>query len=104
MQKEKILHLTLKKKWFDLIASGKKKIEYRECKPYWIKRLTYSRIWHAKHFDKIIFKNGYNKNAPTIEVQFNSIDLVDAYYHKPENGEELNGGLFFAIKLGEIIK
>lgn len=25
-----ILHLTLKKKWFDLIASGSKTIEYRD--------------------------------------------------------------------------
>jgi len=30
-----ILHLTVKKKWFDLIASGDKKIEYREFKSYW---------------------------------------------------------------------
>ncbi|MDM8539125.1 ASCH domain-containing protein [Desulfobacterales bacterium HSG17] len=30
-----ILLLTLKHKWFDLIASGKKRREYREIKPYW---------------------------------------------------------------------
>lgn len=35
----KILHLTLKKKWFDMTESGVKKEEYREIKPYWIKRL-----------------------------------------------------------------
>lgn len=35
----KVLHLTLKKKWFDMILSGEKKEEYREIKPYWIKRL-----------------------------------------------------------------
>lgn len=34
----KTLHLTLKKKWFDMIASGEKKEEYREIKPYWIAR------------------------------------------------------------------
>lgn len=33
------LHLNLKKKWFDMIASGEKKEEYREFKPYWIKRI-----------------------------------------------------------------
>lgn len=37
---EKILYLTLKKQWFDLISSGVKNEEYREIKPYWIKRLT----------------------------------------------------------------
>ena len=35
----KILHLNLKKKWFDLIDKGIKKEEYRELKPYWEKRL-----------------------------------------------------------------
>lgn len=35
----KTLHLVLKHKWYDKIASGKKTSEYRECKPYWNKRL-----------------------------------------------------------------
>ena len=37
-----ILHLTLKKKWFDMILSGEKKEEYRELKPYWLKRLYFN--------------------------------------------------------------
>lgn len=37
----KTLHLTLKKKWFDKITSGEKKEEYREIKPYWIRRLLW---------------------------------------------------------------
>lgn len=36
---KKILHLTLKKKWFDMILSGVKKEEYREVKAYWVDRL-----------------------------------------------------------------
>jgi len=36
----KTLHLTLKKKWFDMIKSGGKPEEYREIKPYWITRLV----------------------------------------------------------------
>lgn len=34
-----MLHLTLKKKWFDMIASGEKKEEYREIKRFWGARL-----------------------------------------------------------------
>ena len=34
-----VLYLTLKKKWFDMIASGEKIEEYREIKEYWLKRL-----------------------------------------------------------------
>jgi len=40
MQYQKdILHLTLKKKWFDMIKSGVKTEEYREIKDYWVRRL-----------------------------------------------------------------
>ena len=35
----KILDLILKHKWYDMIASGEKREEYREIKPYWEKRL-----------------------------------------------------------------
>jgi hypothetical protein len=34
-----ILHLPLKAEWYNLIESGIKKEEYREIKPYWMKRL-----------------------------------------------------------------
>jgi len=58
----KILHLTLKKKWFDMISSGVKKEEYREIKPYWCKRLN-------KKFDAVQFRNGYSKDAPFFIIQ-----------------------------------
>lgn len=35
----KTLTLSLKKKWFNKIKKGVKKEEYREIKPFWIKRL-----------------------------------------------------------------
>ena len=58
----KILHLTLHRKWFDMIVSGEKKEEYREIKPYWDRRLS-------KEYDAILFKNGYQKNAPSVLVE-----------------------------------
>ena len=33
------LYLPLKKKWYEMIECGYKTEEYREIKPYWIKRL-----------------------------------------------------------------
>lgn len=35
----KTLHLPLRAEWYDMIASGEKREEYREIKPYWEKRL-----------------------------------------------------------------
>ena len=36
-----VLNLTLKKKWFDMIASGEKTEEYREVKDYWARRMVF---------------------------------------------------------------
>jgi len=86
MNKPKILNLTIKKKWFDLIKSGKKKVEYREKKPYWNKRLE------GKSFDFIIFRNGYNKDSPWLKVEWKGISLG-----------EFEGKKCFAIKLGKVV-
>ena len=75
----RILHLTLKKQWFDMISKGVKKEEYREIKDYWIKRLkdisSKEPFYDFIPYDKIIFKNGYAKNAPTMVVEFDGIRI-----------------------------
>jgi hypothetical protein len=113
----KVLHLTLKKKWFDMIASGEKKEEYREVKDYWINRLLWGSFmldapisgnvlvrkyeWHKpKDFTIIEFKNGYSKNAPTMQIESKGIEIREG---NPEWGAEA-GTEYFVIKLGEIIK
>jgi hypothetical protein len=88
-----ILHLTLKKKWFDLILSGKKTEEYREIKPYWEKRLM------GKTYDKVIFRNGYAANAPQFTKKLKSITQGTG---KSEWGAE-KGKRYFVLSLGEII-
>ena len=60
--KGRTLHLTLKKKWFDMIISGQKTEEYREIKPYWTRR-----IWDTE-FDCVQFRNGYRADSPTMIV------------------------------------
>ncbi|MFA6074027.1 MAG: hypothetical protein WC758_07970, partial [Candidatus Woesearchaeota archaeon] len=74
-----------KKKWFDLIKSGKKKTEYREVKSYWEKRLL------GKKFDRIIFTNGYSKTSPKIEVECKGIGFG-----------KFDGKDCYAIKLGKV--
>jgi len=63
----RILHLTLKKKWFDMISTGEKREEYRHIKSYWNKRLM------GKDYDVIVFRNGYSKNSPTMIVELKEI-------------------------------
>lgn len=108
VEQPRILHLNLKKKWFDMILSGEKKEEYREWKPYWAIRFlkqgmkdvcaTYAGSndrW--EHFDAVVFKNGYTKNAPTMKVEVSGIKLGNG---RPEWGAT---NRCIIIKLGKII-
>jgi len=97
----RILHLTLKKKFFDMIASGEKKEEYRLNKPYWRNRLiidgTHPSIFHE--YDRIIFKNGYSKDCPQMEVEVKHLLLT---FGKPEWGGDANN-IQFVFRLGKIL-
>jgi len=59
----KVLRLTLFKKWFDEIVAGRKKVEYRDMKPYWSSRLL------RKRFDYVLFVNGYGPGRPSVLVK-----------------------------------
>jgi hypothetical protein len=87
------LHLTLKKKWFDMIASGEKKEEYRDIKPYWEVRLR------ARKYDTITFRNGYAKDAPTITVKLTGMTRGIGYeeWGAPKR-------TVFILHLGRVVK
>lgn len=112
----KVLHLTLKKKWFDMIASGEKKEEYRDIKPYFATRfikhidrsselytqpnnilLDNNIVW--KDYNWIAFKNGYSKDAPLIYVELLGFDVKQG---RVEWGAK-EYSYYFVLKLGEVI-
>lgn len=117
----KILHLTLKKKWFDMIASGEKKEEYREIKPYWASRLllipvSYFYPWHQETvaeylkqdddaFDYSInvvsAKNGYAKDCPAVTWNHEGIRIgkPNPAWCEPEDVEKD----LFILTIGKII-
>lgn len=90
------LHLNLHKKWFDMVASGKKKEEYRELSDYWKTRMKNVKI---NGVDTITFSNGYAKNRPQIVVELLYISirpgLVEWGAVKGEN--------YFVLHLGKIL-
>jgi hypothetical protein len=65
---DNILHLPLKSEWYNLIESGIKTEEYREIKPYWIKRLCITDSYF-KHYDKVKFSYGYTKKTMTFLIE-----------------------------------
>ena len=121
---EKVLHLNLKKKWYDMILSGGKKEEYREVKDYWIKRFSIcegnnkpdiTRFYckkalctscvirgngfHSKKFDAVIFSNGYSKNRPQFKKHLKNIKIGKG---KEEWGAK-KGEDYFVLELGELV-
>lgn len=106
-----MLILPIKKKWFDMIASGEKKEEYREIKPYYDSRFMNAfgfilvggqmiygdaapeeirKPWPVP----IVFRNGYSKESPEI--------ICKCTLHfgkgKPEWGAE-PGKLYYVLKI-----
>lgn len=125
----KTLHLTLKKKWFDMIASGEKTEEYREIKPYWASRLLnriqtpngrsfspwadivhgdydfkgWSNFTHNapvfKEFTSVFFTHGYGSHRPSMLFKVRLICIQDG---NPEWGA--TNGPYFVIKIGDRIE
>lgn len=119
----KILHLTLTKKWFDMILSGEKTEEYRQIKPYWTSRLVWTDelvtpkefAWsllnegHAciggnnrtcfARYDFVEFRNGYSKDAPAMTVECKGITTGIG---NPDLGAPTHP--VFIIKLGAVLE
>ncbi len=91
MKTIKTLYLPILKKHFDDILQGKKKYEYREYKKHWIERLE------NKHFDEILFRNGYSKSSRMIRTECLGI-------YTTTEPTVLNTKKTFVIKIGRILE
>lgn len=66
-----MLVLPIKRKWFEMIANGEKKEEYREIKRYWITRFNNQGILSINNPHIVLFRNGYGGNRPTLQCKVN---------------------------------
>lgn len=126
----KILHLTLKKKWFDMIGFYKLE-EYREIKPYWITRLLDINMPEEQKGDNktipenIIFdlkRHSWEEVLKSYRCEFKKFDAIKftngygknaptivvalegifiSFGAKPWGAED--GRKYFVLKLGHII-
>ena len=101
--------LILRQKWFDMVASGDKKEEYREVKPYYGSRLF---NWVNSGSPPIKFRRGYTKTTIAITclgywLILNGKILTHSQLGLPELREDWgftqNTNLII-FRLGEIIK
>lgn len=91
----RVLRLTLKKRWFDMIASGEKREEYRTPSKWILSRLE------GKEYDRIEFKNGYGPNVPTMEVEY--LGWSYSFGKRQWGGGGEQGKPFVTIYLGRVL-
>jgi len=91
----KTLHLTLKRKWFDMIKSGEKKEEYREIKPFWTKRFNNIRC-SSEPTKTVTFSNGYHKDRDQFVIELKAIYIR---HGRLDWGAEEDTN-YFVLKLG----
>lgn len=107
MKKKNILHLSLKKQWFDMIKSGEKKEEYRDITPYWSKRLcNYNpkeNVYEIANFNAVEFTLGYPaKDEYDKRIKFEIIGI--SIGHGKEKWGAIPNINYFIIKLGKELK
>lgn len=110
------LDLVVTGKWYDMIEAGIKKEEYRELKPFWVKRFCY--WWKSEHdinckrcsylkclqngyvcypFDVVHFHRGYTKTTCSFELETVFIGTGNEDWGAPKDED------VFILKLGKRI-
>lgn len=66
-----MLTLPIKKKWWDMIASGEKQEEYRDITPYWSKRFQQAPriLADGKQQFHAVLRAGYRKDSPRLAIR-----------------------------------
>jgi hypothetical protein len=85
-----VITTTLKRQWFAKIVAGTKRIEYREIKPYWTRRLRKVRTPF-----KLVLRNGMNPPIPVLTVRIDRIS--------PSPKGHRRGGTY-ALHIGRVLK
>lgn len=101
-----ILNMTIKRRWFDMIASGEKREEYRSADNRQVegmyKRL-FNYVWPIASF-MMILRNGYRMDSPALAVRMLGMTIRSGEQAEhPEWGEPTGRGSHFVIMFDRII-
>lgn len=108
-----MLVIPIKKKWFDRIAAGEKKEEYREIKPYYTSRFVKAlgfpegereevqellRRMPSQKKITVLFRNGYTADSPAFVADC-SLSIGEG---KPEWGAE-SGKQYYRLRIDSVV-
>jgi len=81
---------TLKREWFAKIVDGSKRVEYREIKPYWTRRLR-----GVTTPFKLVLRNGMTPPIPVLAVRIDRV--IPSPHSKARRGT-------YALHIGRVLK
>lgn len=101
----KTLTLTIAEPWFSMIRDGKKKEEYREIKPHYIRQFIKfeplkNDLIRDIQYDLLVLRNGYRADSPKITLKNPKIRIGTG---RPEWGAE-PGKMYFVITFGDMVE
>lgn len=97
-----VLPLVLKKRWFDLVATGQKKEEYRDFTEYWHVRLRnlLDRSYAGGVPPVVEFRLGYAAHARRTAFLVDGVHFRALYrFEHPDWGEPCR--MHYVVRLGE---
>jgi len=93
LQSNRILHLTLKAKPFEVMLKGEKRIEFRQPSKWLLSRLA-----PTKNYELIKFVNGYGNDKPFFIAKY----LGWEFHNEKSTTQEYSNGLRVDIEKGII--
>jgi hypothetical protein len=81
---------TLEREWFSQIVERKKRVEYRQIKPYWTQRLRKIKVPF-----RLVLRNGMTPPVPVLTVRVDRI--VPSPWGKKRSGT-------YALHIGRVLK
>jgi hypothetical protein len=81
----------LKRKWFAEIVAKKKRIEYRDIRPSWTKRLRAVTVPF-----RLVLRNGMSPPVPIVTVR------IDRIVPNPQRTKKRSGS--YALHIGRVLK
>ena len=100
-----LLNLTISRRWFDMIASGEKREEYRSADNRQVVE-TYKRTFNCGWPSEscMVLRNGYRMDSPALAVRvFGMTIRSGAQAEHPEWGEPTGRGSHFVIMFDRVI-
>ena len=99
------LTLTIRRKWFDLIATGEKTEEYRRVSKWIHSRLFEKDNVTPRQYSYVRLRNGYSEKSPTIVCKWLGFrELKNGVAKTYRNGLVVEySDVVYAISLGPIV-